>query len=193
MKENIEILVVNFNTPDLIKRLLDSQIKFGYSAVPIHVIDGSNTLEFQEEIRQICKRVKLTQFKYNIHHGPGLDFGIHQSKKEYLFLMDSDSYFVKTGLFDILQFPKDHFGVGRIAIVNQNGGIDKTGKVQYLHPNCCLINKEKYLNSRPLTKHGAPFINTMINMKFAIKDEWNIINVGFQRYKKSFWFPSKSV
>jgi glycosyltransferase involved in cell wall biosynthesis len=174
-KENIEILVVNFNTPDLIERLLDSWIKFGYSSTQIHIIDGSNTPQYQTRIKEVCKNVKLTQFGYNIHHGPGLDFGIKQSSKEYLFLMDSDSFFTESGLFDILQFPEDHFGVGFIVRVDSRGVNSREGQIRYLHPNCCLISKEKYLMSSPLIRHGAPFIDTMTNMKFLIKDESELI------------------
>lgn len=176
VKGNIEILVVNFNTPDLIKRLLDSWAEFRYNSVPVHVIDGSNTVENQEKIKEICKEAKLTQFGYNIHHGPGLDFGIKQSEKDYLFLMDSDSYFTKAGLFDRLQLPEDYFGIGMVVVVNSDGFVDPAGKIQYLHPNCCLVSKEKYLHSSPLIKHGAPFISTMAKMKFSIKDEWNVIS-----------------
>ena len=176
VKENIEIVVVNYNTPDLVKRLLDSWIKFDYTTVQIHIVDGSDTLEFQEKIKEVCRGIELTQLKYNIHHGPGLDFGIRQSEKEYLFLMDSDSYFTKVGLFDRLQFPENHFGIGMIVVVNNAGFVDPAGRIQYLHPNCCLISREKYLSSNPLIKHGAPFISTMANMKFFIKDEWKIIS-----------------
>jgi len=176
VKDNIEILVVNYNTPDLVKRLLDSRTNFGYGDIQIHIIDGSSTPEFQKEAKKVCQEVRLTQHGYNIHHGPGLDYGIRQSNKEYLFLMDSDSYFTKPGLFDRLEFPENHFGIGMVVIVNSDGFVDEKGKIQYLHPNCCLINREKYFLSHPFIKHGAPFLSTMANMKFSIKDGWDIIS-----------------
>lgn len=174
MKYGIEILTVNYNTPDLIQRLLDSWIKFNYSSIPIHVIDGSDKLEFRENIKKVCKRseVRLTQFGYNIHHGPGLDFGIKQSHKEYLFLMDSDSYFIKSGLFEVLELPEDCFGIGRTVNIYPIDSQGQPQEVLYLHPNCCLINKEKYLKGSPLVRipHMPPFISTMLNMEFVIRD-----------------------
>jgi glycosyltransferase involved in cell wall biosynthesis len=174
IQDDIEIITVNYNTPDLIEKLLDSWIEFGYNNIPIHVIDGSDRPEFCDSIKQICKRERatLTQFGYNIHHGPGLDFGIKNSQKKYLFLMDSDSYFIKAGLFDELKLPDDCFGIGRLVEIDVYNSQKEPQKLLYLHPNNCLINKEKYLAGSPAVKikRLPPFINTMLNMKFALKD-----------------------
>jgi len=177
IKNDIAIICVNYNTPDLIENLLNSWREYGYNNIPIFIIDGSDEPKFIDKIKDVCKiqNVSLIQFGYNIHHGPGLHQGINNSDYKYLFLIDSDSYFIKENLFDNIDMPENIFGIGRIVLTNEAGQNDKNGKVKYLHPNCCLINKEKYLLSDPLIKHGAPFINTILNMKFMIIDRWDII------------------
>jgi glycosyltransferase involved in cell wall biosynthesis len=177
-RNDIEIICVNYNTPDLIDVLLNSWRDFLYNDIHIHIVDGSDTLEMQNKIKEIIKvpNIRLTQFGYNIHHGRGLDFGINKSTKKYQFLIDSDSYFIKKELFENVNVPENSFGIGRIVITNEKGQNDINGNVKYLHPNCCIIDKEKYSMSKSLINHGAPFIETMINMEFPIIDKWNVIS-----------------
>lgn len=170
----MEIITVNYNTPDLMIRLLKSYFKYGYQMYPIHVLDGSDDLRFASMLEQFCRenKVKYTGFGYNIHHGPGLHYGIMSSAEEQLFLMDSDAEFIMSGLFDELVLG-DEFGCGNICLVDKNGF--RGGKIKYLHPNCCLISKMKYLESSPFEKRGAPFMTTMNNMKFQLRDSWAIV------------------
>ena len=170
--QSIEILCVNYNTPDLIERLLNSWVKWDYNEIPIHIIDGSDNPVFAEKVKDICKidNVKLTQRGYNVHHGNGLHFCIIKSPKEFQFLMDSDSSFKKCGLFDAIDIPSNYFGIGNICKVDKDGYNVTEEGISYLHPNCCVISKEKYLKSERLINHGAPFINTMKHMKYPIKD-----------------------
>lgn len=171
----IEIVTVNYNTPDLMVTLLESYFKYGYSKYPIHVLDGSDDLGSAVTLEQYCreKNVRYTAFGFNIHHGPGLHYGIMCSPEDQVWLMDSDAVFNCEGLFDAIELTFE-FGCGRICTVDSNG-FDRKEGIKYLHPNCCLISKEKYLKSAPLIKHGAPFIETMKTMKFPLLDSWSII------------------
>ena len=181
MIKNIEILIVNYNTPNLIDKILKTYKKYKYIE-PIHIIDGSDINNKYKKLKDIIKKhnikdLKLTHFDYNIHHGPGLHYGIMNSDYDYNLLMDSDSFFKKSQLFkEISTFDENTFGIGKIVIVDNKGLNNKKGNIKYLHPNACIINKEKYLKSESLKKHGAPFIETMKHMKFKIKENEKIMN-----------------
>lgn len=196
---SVEILVVSYNKSNLIQQLIQSYFKYNYNKYKLHIIDGSIIKEEKEKIKEICKNnnIKLTLFDYNIHHGPGLHYGILKSDSTYLFLMDSDALFIKEGLIEKLLIEiENHFGIGKIEYVNKDGwNVEKSNNsINYLHPNCCLISKEKYLSNYSLRLHGAPFITTMSKLNTTLKefiDLNNYVNRGTQGTCKEFGYNLK--
>ena len=84
----ITALTVNYNTPDYLERLLTSFRKF-YPDLSYLVIDGSSE-ENYKKIKNFDKKfgIQLIHFNYNIHHGPGMTYGIKQIKTDQILFVD---------------------------------------------------------------------------------------------------------
>lgn len=159
----MEIITVNYNTPDLIDNLIKS-IRSTYSN-PIRVIDGSDKKEFSKQTQQVCLNytgVTIESLGYNIHHGPGIHYALGNSRHEWALIIDSDSR-VKEGLLEVLHFDKPYCGFG--MRVNRFGFNVPDGDVLYLHPHFLLVNTWFYkFSPYKFIKHGAPAIQIMLNL-----------------------------
>ena len=168
--DQIPIVTVSYNAPDLIEALLRTLRQFYTNRV--YVIDGSNP-DVAEKIRAITDghdNVEFIPFGYNIHHGPGLTWAINNLglSGEVLFL-DSDVEILKAGFLESLH---EHllpgmYGVGSTQPVNEQGYDRPDGVINYLHPACMLTNID-VVRQWPLPiKHGAPMIATMLALNHS--------------------------
>lgn len=172
----MEIITINYNTPDLIEKLIHSiQAECQY---PIRVIDGSDTEEFQRLSKMVCNKcgVELNQLGYNIHHGRGMDYAMNTSKHDWVLIIDSDSA-IKKGLLEVLRYDKPYQGFG--MQVNQFGiNVDKG--ILYLHPHFLLVNTLHYrTHSWKFIHHGAPAIQIMAMLP---DEEKNVIPNEYLQY-----------
>ena len=163
--EQIPIITVSYNAPDLIAALLSSLRQFYGNRV--YVIDGSRP-EVAEQIRAVAAQfdnVEFIPFGYNIHHGPGLAWAIRSLglTGQVLFL-DSDVEIVNPGFLESLQaeLKPGMYGVGGVQPVNEGGYDRPDGAIRYLHPACMLTNIEVVRQWPMPIKHGAPLIQTML-------------------------------
>lgn len=163
---NIPVVTVSYNSPDLIEALLRTFRQFYQNKV--YVIDGSRP-DISGVIGQVASRfdnVEFIPFGYNIHHGPGMTWAVHNLglTGQVLFL-DSDVEIVKAGFLESLQaeLKPGMWGVGSTQRTNEDG-YDRPddGVINYLHPACMLVNID-VMRQWPLPiKHGAPNIQTML-------------------------------
>jgi hypothetical protein len=172
MINNIEIITVNYNTPDLINNLIKSvrDVECNYQ---IRIIDGSDKEPFKSEIIEVCKKynnIILQQQGWNIHHGRGMDYAMNTSSYDWVLFIDSDSQ-IKAGLLNVLSFNKPYMGFS--MQVNDYGmNVDKG--ILYLHPQFLLVNVKHYrINKCKFIHHGAPALQIMKDTK---NEDKNIIN-----------------
>jgi hypothetical protein len=179
---NIEICSVNYQTPEYIERLVSSVRKVNKN-IDIRIIDGS-TPKFVEEncyLNDIKDKYnfKLERMGYNIHHGPGMDYCLNNTDKEWIMFLDSDA--------EVLNYPYhleiEGYFIGGREIVDANG-INRSVGYLYCHPRFLIVNVEKYKEFRPFKKHGAPCIDTWIDVN---KTDLNL----FQFYDVNNYFTSK--
>lgn len=169
--EQIPILVVSYNSPDLIATLL-STLRRHYDN-QVYIIDGS-TDALIEAIRSVSLQydnVEFISFGYNIHHCPGMSWAItNLPLSGKVLVLDSDVEIINAGFIESLDsYLLDyHYGVGGIQQVNE-AGFDRPedGEIAYLHPSCMLCNLD-VMKQWPLPiKHGAPMIQTMLALHKA--------------------------
>jgi hypothetical protein len=168
----ITALTVNYNTPDLLENLLSSFRKF-YD-IDFLVIDGSNELNY-EKIKGFANKYNATiiHFNFNIHHGPGMDYGIRNIKTEQILLLDTDVEILRGGFIEDLQTKllPESYGIGCVGTVNENG-VDAPTGYRYLHPSCALINRDVVLKYPMPVRHGAPMIEAMKARAPVQHEQW---------------------
>lgn len=175
----ITALTINYNTPDFLERLLSSFRN--YYSIPFIVIDGSDSENYKMIIGYVRKyKVKIIHFPYNIHHGPGLAFGIKYIQTDKILLLDSDLIVLKGGFVEDMERKlwANAYGIGDIQIVNE-GGMNVPDGIKYIHPACALLNRNIVLQYPLPVLHGAPFIYAMkaiqekgLSDKLLIHEPW---------------------
>ena len=111
----VTALTINYNTPDYLDRLLRSFRK--YYDIPYLVIDGSDEAYYQP-IADFSRKYKvdLIHFNYNIHHGPGMAYGINQINSDQILLVDSDMIIHGGGWLEMMmdELKPESYGIGDI-------------------------------------------------------------------------------
>jgi len=169
--QNVEIISVHYKTPDYIYKQYESVRKF-YPNIKYRIIDGSDDSKiYFLDLEKKDNNFSVNRFNYNIHHGPGMDYAIRSSDKEFLLIIDSDVS-LKKPLIDEMFLNFSGYCVGKRIIINSSGYEswqktntgDRNFIYDYIHPYCMLIKKSEYVKYRPFKKHGAPCIDNMIDI-----------------------------
>lgn len=160
------MLTVNYNTPELVDTMISSVRSTLGDNISVHVVDGSDQVKYN-----IKKDNNVTHHDlgYNIHHGPGMHYGVCKIDTPYTLIVDSDVIVLK----DLLSFYNQHirseFYACGISVHVNSGGFNvepvETGSIKYIHPQCMLLDNKMYNQYKPFVKHGAPCINTMKDIK----------------------------
>ncbi|HUX59192.1 MAG TPA: hypothetical protein VMV77_19630 [Bacteroidales bacterium] len=128
------------------------------------VVDGSD----RENYKRLSKfdsryNVSIHHFNYNIHHGPGMAYGIKTITTDQILLIDSDVRVLRGGFIEDLQSKLllKSYGIGSVSQVNERGVSIVSKGIKYLHPALALINRNIALQFPLPTKHGAPMFEPM--------------------------------
>lgn len=168
---NVEILSVHYKTPDLIYNQYKTIRQF-YPEIKYRIIDGSDdNKKYFIDLEKKDSNFSVQRLGFNIHHGPGMDFGLKTSDKDFLLIIDSDVSLKKpllNEMFDLF----NGYSVGKLITINSDGyelwqkpNESKINFIyKYTHPYCMLINKKRYLDFKPFIKHGAPCLQSMIDL-----------------------------
>lgn len=159
MKEikNLTGVVVEYTTPDLLKKAIDSIREF-YD-FPIIVINGSNEkFDFPN--------TKVVDVGYNIGHGLGMDMGIKMAETDYVLTFDTDIEMKKPCIELLFENMKeDTYAIGKLYLINnsrfysRNRNIFPEGDMAYvIHPSFQILSKKEYLKYAPYISDGAPTV-----------------------------------
>jgi len=163
----MEIVTVNYNTPDLVERLIKSvrTIEGNYQ---IRIIDGS-TGTFLSELKDLVKKYSGVTVDYqgwNIHHGRGMDLALKTSKEDKILFIDSDN-FIKKPIIKLMVAQNSKV-VGWYCFEDVNGvGTQRVPNgeriYKYYHPSFMLIDVKFYQESKSkFIHHGSPCIQFMM-------------------------------
>ena len=172
--DQIPIVTVSFNAPDLIAALLGT-LRQHYPN-PVFVIDGSAP-DIADEVKVVTDRydhVTFIPFGYNIHHGPGMAWAIDNlDLTGRVLFLDSDVEILKRGFLESLaeHLEPQMYGVGTVQPVTEHGYTIASGGIPYLHPACMLCNID-VVRAWPMpVKHGAPMLPPMMALARAGKSD----------------------
>ena len=172
MQANITGVVVNYNTPDMLKEAIDSIRRF-YD-FDIIVIDGSEIPVQTDET--------VYHFRYNIGHGKGMNIGITLADTDKVLLFDTDIVLKKPCIEEMLKmFDEDTYGVGEVNIADKWG----YGDVPCLHPYFQIISKKWYYKFLPYIHSGAPAILASIDL-YKRGESWRLKNFPVKDYVEHY-------
>lgn len=166
--------IINFRTPDLLKRAAES-LRTYYPGIPVLLIDngsGNGSAGVMESIRlQNPARTEVIVNNENLHHGPAMDQALRHLQSRYVLFLDSDAE-IRGGRFLELMVKaaeeqEGHYAVGHCVRMNKRG-FDvplEEGGTPYIRPYCMLIRRGLYLTLPSFQRHGTP---CLANMKAAV-------------------------
>jgi len=192
LTNKIEIVTVNYNTPDLIDNLIKS-IRDNEGDYQIRIIDGSDKEPYINEIVEVCKKydnVVLQQQGWNIHHGRGMDLALSTSDFEWCLLIDSDSLILQPILEKMYSARiGDKKIIGNCTLAPVPGYSDNA---PYYHASLLLFNVEYYreLKTKGIgyIHHGA--IDILINQYLYENNLFDVVGVDFWRFlgiENNYW------
>lgn len=92
---DVSVIIVNYNTKDLVAACIESIIRHTYGITyEVIVVDNGSSDGSIEVLDKICKsdsRIRLVQAKRNVGFGRANNLGAKQARGRYLFLLNSDT------------------------------------------------------------------------------------------------------
>jgi GT2 family glycosyltransferase len=168
MFDKIRIVVINFQTPDLLKTAIESFRKF-YPTSKMTIIDNGskdNSREVIERMRRAMSKYMTTLlFDSNIYHGPAMNQAMNAVKEEYVFFLDSDTEIKQGGFLEPMMAELESsvtaYGIGRQITVNKRGFLAETG-ITILAPAYMMLRRRLYPDFPPFEHHGQPVLKNFI-------------------------------
>lgn len=165
---DITVVIVTYNTKELLQRAYESVRKF-YPEMSIIIVDGSdkNNNCYDYAVSLQGGFTTILQTPNNVGHGRGMEWGIKLAKTKYVLLMDSDVEIQRPCLPNMwtrLENEPTAFGCGLVVHVDENGtnvDSDTPDAIPYLHPHFALISRDNYAKVPGFVHHGAPCLRTM--------------------------------
>ncbi len=188
---DITTVIVNYQTPDLLKAAVQS-FKTFYADAEVLIIDNGSKDQNESkdainDLRQQFQNIQAVFLKENIFHGPAMDIAMRSYiSSDYVFFLDSDTKCKKEGFLEemVSLFNSEQvYGVGEIIKANKRGYKSENGYKVLLTPYM-LLDVKKYLTLRPFIHHGQPTINNFIN---ASELGYELRNFKISEYIDHLW------
>jgi GT2 family glycosyltransferase len=190
MNHSISTVVINFQTPDLLKTTVESFRKF-YPEADIFLIDNGSKDSSHETLEQLKRNfqqhTKIIYLHENIFHGPAMHFAINEINSKYLFFLDSDTKTFNGGFLEemvsILNSSEKIYGTGRFLTVNKRG-FQVTKGISFPAPAYMMIRRDLYFQFPPFEHHGMPVLS---NFSKALKSGFEFREFPIQNYIEHLW------
>jgi len=124
---DLSIIIISFNTKDLLRDCLNSIIKNkGGIKLEIIVIDNGSSDKSPQMVKQLFPQIKLIKNKENLGFSKANNLGIRKSKGKYLLLLNSDTIIMPKTLEIMINFMERNpqVGVSTCRVELPSGEID---------------------------------------------------------------------
>jgi GT2 family glycosyltransferase len=168
MSKQVRTVVVNYQTPDLLKEAIESFRKY-YPQSPLLIIDNGskdNSREVIEQMRQqtpACTSVLLLD--ENTYHGPAMHQAMKAVNDDFIFFLDSDTKTIQGGFLEAMQTELEKtenvYGIGLPVTVNKRGFLAVTG-MTILAPAFMMLRRRLYSKFPPFEHHGQPVLKNFL-------------------------------
>lgn len=182
---DIEAVVVNFQTPDLLERAVTTFMEH-YPEVPTLLIDNGSRDESHKVIEELERRfapsLRPMLLEKNIFHGPALDLAMRTLTAELIYVFDSDAFTLRGGFLegmrDRLLADERAYGIGKLVTVDHRGFLASRGVPIVTTPHM-LLRREIYADFPPFEHHGMP---TLKNFTAAQKEGYRMLDFPINDY-----------
>jgi cellulose synthase/poly-beta-1,6-N-acetylglucosamine synthase-like glycosyltransferase len=162
MYKDLTVVVVNFQTPDLLERSIRSLRQY-YPDQIVLIVDNGSRDDSASFIKQLVAAFPASTnsllLKRNIFHGPAMHQAIAHLHTPYVFFLDSDTEVTLGGFLEPMmsEFQSDRavYAVGKMGHVNKRGFAAHEGIPIVLSPYM-ILRKEMYVGLPPFEHHGMP-------------------------------------
>jgi len=186
MLEKLSVIIINFQTPDLLKNAVETFRAF-YPAVDVLIVDNGSRDNSLDIINQLIEKhpssTRLLKFSENIFHGPAMHAAIEQTDKEYIFLLDSDTETTKGSflekMIELMQPAKKIYSIGQLDRVDKRGFITNKNGTPAIRTYGMMLNRNHYLQLHPFEHHGLP---TLKNFTDAHRLGFAVLNFPIENY-----------
>jgi len=190
MYNKIRIVVINFQTPDLLKTALESFRKF-YINSSITIIDNGskdNSREIIESMRKdMPHNTETLMLDRNIYHGPAMNYALNMVKEDFVFFLDSDTKTKCGGFLEPmlakLESSEKNYGIGRQITVNKRGFLVEKGNT-ILTPAYMMLRRSLYSYFPPFEHHGQPVMKNFID---AQKNGYKLNSFPIENFIEHRW------
>jgi len=123
---NLSIIIVNWNTKDLLRNCLFSIYKERKSiSLEIFVVDNASSDGSSEMVKREFPLVKLIRNKKNVGFARANNQAIKESKGKYILLLNTDTVILNGALDKMVKFMDTHSDVGVCGpkLLNEDGSL----------------------------------------------------------------------
>lgn len=185
LDKQISAVVINYQTPDLLRTAVESFRRF-YPMIPLLIVDNGSADESRSTIEQLCEagdgHVQAEYLPENIFHGPAMHHALQRQTTPYVYVFDSDTKTLKGGFLEAmhaaLEESKESYGAGYVVRANQRGFADPKG-IPVLASAYMLLKRNVYLQLPPFIHHGLPALK---NFQAATKKGYRLISFPIEEY-----------
>lgn len=128
----VSIIIVTYNSSDIIKKCLDSVLKTTYQNKEIIIVDNNSSDDIDKILGEYKEKVKVLFEKQNLGYSGGNNLGIKNSKGEYVFLLNPDTEVTEGFLQPLVERMESDDKVAAcqplVYLLNNKNIINLTGK-----------------------------------------------------------------
>jgi GT2 family glycosyltransferase len=129
----ISVIIVSYNTRDLIATCLDSIVHVNEGRKEIFVVDNASTDGSVELIRNHYPDVNLIENKVNRGFAAANNQALQLSRGRYVFLLNPDGEFLPSTFGPMISFmdANPHIGLAGVKMINQDGSVQESFVNEY--------------------------------------------------------------
>jgi len=192
---DLSIIIVSFNTKELLKNCLKSLMTYGQWLMAngeVIVIDNASKDSSSEMVKKEFPKVKLIVNKHNLGFATANDQGIKASKGESVFLLNSDTEVKPGALEKLVEFIQSHSEVGVIGarLLNPDGSIQPS---VYHFPTIWRVIKEYWFGLKGSYEKYVPMFEKEVEVEAVtgaamLIPKKTIERIGYLNERYFFYF-----
>jgi len=151
-KVKLSIIILSFNTKDLLKQCLDSVVEGcrGIDEYEVIIVDNASvdgSVEEMDKFKSRIKNLKLIKNKENLGYPKANNQGIKEASGDYIMLLNSDTIVKDRAIFEMVQFLDSHreYEVIGPRLLNSDGSLQSNcGRFPKLPVAFVMLFKEHF-------------------------------------------------